>query len=263
HNNKEYNNREYSNRESEIYKRIHKLIKDNELYSFTKIKYKRIKIEKDTENNNIFYYDIKIEREHRYKRLKEIIIKTKENMNYERINILAYFIAKSKDYKFNNKKHILIHESSRGDDSINNRNTGNNRVIRYKPSRNTSSKESNSNSNNDRIITIPIRVEPKVFFANERTFLSWLQFAIFNGTIGVCIFCLSDGTKGNTGEVCGFILIMVSIIFAIYALYLYFYRVGLIRRRRVNYDNLYGPVVLTVVFISAMIFCVLYKLDEN
>ncbi|KAJ2354584.1 vacuolar transporter chaperone, partial [Coemansia sp. RSA 2610] len=25
-------------------------------------------------------------------------------------------------------------------------------------------------------IAVPVRVEPKVFFANERTFLSWLNF---------------------------------------------------------------------------------------
>lgn len=27
-------------------------------------------------------------------------------------------------------------------------------------------------------IALPVRVEPKVFFANERTFLSWLSFTV-------------------------------------------------------------------------------------
>lgn len=38
---------------------------------------------------------------------------------------------------------------------------------------------------NNKKIVIPVRVEPKVFFANERTFLSWLHFCIVLGGLAL------------------------------------------------------------------------------
>ena len=34
---------------------------------------------------------------------------------------------------------------------------------------------------------VPIKVEPKVFFANERTFLAWLNMAVTLASIAVAI----------------------------------------------------------------------------
>ncbi|CAG8813338.1 23695_t:CDS:2, partial [Gigaspora margarita] len=42
-------------------------------------------------------------------------------------------------------------------------------------------------------IALPAKVEPKVFFANERTFLSWLQFTVILG--GLAIGLLNFGDK--------------------------------------------------------------------
>ena len=45
-------------------------------------------------------------------------------------------------------------------------------------------------------IALPVRVEPKVAFANERTFLSWLHFTVVLG--GLAIGLLNFGDKvGN------------------------------------------------------------------
>jgi uncharacterized membrane protein YidH (DUF202 family) len=42
-------------------------------------------------------------------------------------------------------------------------------------------------------IALPVRVEPKVSFANERTFLSWLHFTVVLG--GLAIGLLNFGDK--------------------------------------------------------------------
>lgn len=34
---------------------------------------------------------------------------------------------------------------------------------------------------------VPVKVEPKVYFANERTFLSWLHMAVTLATISMAI----------------------------------------------------------------------------
>jgi uncharacterized membrane protein YidH (DUF202 family) len=110
----------------------------------------------------------------------------------------------------------------------------------------------------ERRIAIPVRVEPKVFFANERTFLSWLHFSIFIGGVGTAMMGLGDGKAFYSGV----IFISVSCLFAFYALYLYFWRANKIRERDPGpYDDLYGPAVLVSVFLVAMCLSILFKVQ--
>lgn len=41
-------------------------------------------------------------------------------------------------------------------------------------------------------IALPVRVEPKVAFANERTFLSWLHFTVVLGGLAVGLLNFGD-----------------------------------------------------------------------
>jgi uncharacterized membrane protein YidH (DUF202 family) len=86
-------------------------------------------------------------------------------------------------------------------------------------------------SNNKRIV-LPVRVEPKVFFANERTFLSWLHFCIVLG--GLALGLLNFGDR--VGQISGIIFTIVAMMFIIYALMLYQWRAQQIRNRR-NFFN--------------------------
>jgi len=47
-------------------------------------------------------------------------------------------------------------------------------------------------------IALPVRVEPKVSFANERTFLSWLHFTVVLG--GLAVGLLNFGDKANSSS---------------------------------------------------------------
>jgi len=44
-------------------------------------------------------------------------------------------------------------------------------------------------------IALPVRVEPKVFFANERTFLSWLHFTVVLGGLAVGLLNFGDKVR--------------------------------------------------------------------
>ena len=46
--------------------------------------------------------------------------------------------------------------------------------------------------------TVPMRIEPKTFFANERTFLSWLHTAVLIGTIGAGLVSIHLGKSAAT-----------------------------------------------------------------
>lgn len=105
-------------------------------------------------------------------------------------------------------------------------------------------------------IAIPVRVEPKVFFANERTFLSWVQFAIFLGGIGTAMIGLGDARA----YLCGVMLIGVAGVFAFYALYLFHYRALRIRVKDPGpYDDMIGPMILVGIFVFVMVLSFIFK----
>ncbi|KAI8799620.1 hypothetical protein BJ742DRAFT_845207 [Cladochytrium replicatum] len=95
-----------------------------------------------------------------------------------------------------------------------------------------------------------LRVEPKVYFANERTFLSWLHFCIVLGGLAIGLFNFGD----RVGMIAGFAFTLVALMFMIYALYLYLKRTSMIRNRDPGpYDDTRGPVVLVITLIAAIL----------
>ncbi|SAM01453.1 hypothetical protein [Absidia glauca] len=96
-----------------------------------------------------------------------------------------------------------------------------------------------------------VRVEPKVFFANERTFISWLQFCALLLTVALNLmnFATDDSTR-----IVGGIFMGLAAVIAIYALYRFEKRAWMINRRVVGrYDDLWGPAVLCVLLVGALI----------
>ena len=98
--------------------------------------------------------------------------------------------------------------------------------------------------------TPPLRVEPKVFFANERTYLTWYQSAIFTSSIGLALV-----TAGYRHI--GILLVAEAIVLVMYASYTYIQRVSSLRNKEpAGYDDLYGPILLgasvAVTFVIAL-----------
>lgn len=107
-------------------------------------------------------------------------------------------------------------------------------------------------------IAIPVRIEPKVFFANERTFLSWIHFSIFLGGISTALV----GLGNSSARISGYIFAVVSILFTLYALYLYQWRAAKIRQKDPGpYDDRIGPMVVVVVFLAAMTINVIFTIS--
>ena len=104
---------------------------------------------------------------------------------------------------------------------------------------------------------VPIKIEPKVFFANERTFLAWLHMSVTLASISMAIVALADANEWS--QLYGLLLMPVSIAFCVYSLWLYIKRAGMLRRKDPGpYENQTGPIVLaTLLSISIVInFCV-------
>ncbi|KAI0329533.1 vacuolar transporter chaperone 1 [Cubamyces sp. BRFM 1775] len=88
-------------------------------------------------------------------------------------------------------------------------------------------------------IALPVKVEPKVAFANERTFLSWLHFTVVLG--GLAVGLLNFGDK--VGKISAAMFSFVAMAVMVYALYTYHWRAASIRKGgRGPYDDRVGPV---------------------
>ncbi|KAI0539993.1 vacuolar transporter chaperone 4 [Xylaria digitata] len=93
-------------------------------------------------------------------------------------------------------------------------------------------------------IYVPVRVEPKVYFAAERTFLGWLEFSIYVGAIAATL--LNFGEKPSLlAFVAAGVFTLVAILALCYSVGIYLYRSKGIRERRViQYYDKIGPSVL-------------------
>ncbi|RUS32316.1 VTC domain-containing protein [Jimgerdemannia flammicorona] len=99
-------------------------------------------------------------------------------------------------------------------------------------------------------IALPVRVEPKVFFANERTFLSWLQFSVILGGLAVGLLNFGD----QIGRISAAMFTFVSMSVMGYALYTFHWRADHIRRRDAGpYDDRFGPTALCTFLILVVL----------
>ncbi|GMM27972.1 Vtc1 protein [Martiniozyma asiatica (nom. inval.)] len=99
-------------------------------------------------------------------------------------------------------------------------------------------------------IALPTRVEPKVFFANERTFLSWLNFTVILGSLAIGLLNFGD----KIGRISASFFTLIAMATMVYALITYHWRAAAIRRRGSGpYDDRFGPTVLCICLLLAVI----------
>lgn len=87
-------------------------------------------------------------------------------------------------------------------------------------------------------ISVPVRVEPKVYFATERTFLTWTTILMTIGSMGTLLLNYGNSSINIISSV-GFFL--CGILIMVYSLSVYLWRVASIRKKRaIRYDDYYG-----------------------
>jgi uncharacterized membrane protein YidH (DUF202 family) len=90
-----------------------------------------------------------------------------------------------------------------------------------------------------------IKIEPKVFFANERTFLAWLHSSVLLAGASVAIVSMSNDNL--LSQLYGIVLLPLAISFLMYSMHQYGKRAQMIRRRAPGpYEDIIGPSVLAV-----------------
>lgn len=98
-------------------------------------------------------------------------------------------------------------------------------------------------------IHVPVRVEPKVQLATERTFLSWLEFSILLSSIAATLLNFGD----NLALAAAWAFTIVACCALFYSAGLFLWRVRMIRKRRaVTYHDRVGPTLLCAGLFAAV-----------
>jgi SPX domain protein involved in polyphosphate accumulation/uncharacterized membrane protein YidH (DUF202 family) len=111
-------------------------------------------------------------------------------------------------------------------------------------------------------IHVPVRVEPKVYFAAERTFLSWLEFSIILGSIAAAL--LNFGDSVSLASAWGFTVVACAAL--VYSVAIYWLRVEMIRKRRASvsrYYDRYGTTGLCVGLVAATAVTFALRIRED
>ncbi|KAI9269157.1 VTC domain-containing protein [Phascolomyces articulosus] len=127
----------------------------------------------------------------------------------------------------------------------------NNSINNGNPTSSSNEKGNNYNNSSGKVLpSVKVRVEPKTFFANERTFISWLQFCALILTISLSLINFGD----HVSQLCGGFFLIIAALLSIYALWRYQYRAYQIRNRsNTRYDDMYGPAILCILLVIAII----------
>jgi uncharacterized membrane protein YidH (DUF202 family) len=105
------------------------------------------------------------------------------------------------------------------------------------------------------------KIEPKIFFANERTFLHWLHAGVVLYTIAAGILAFAEDSGSASAHWYAMALLPISLGFCLYALHLFLWRAEKIKTRIPGrWDDSRGPLFLggilsIVLFVNFVMKC--------
>ncbi|KAJ6520921.1 VTC domain-containing protein [Mycena vulgaris] len=102
-------------------------------------------------------------------------------------------------------------------------------------------------------ISVPVRIEPKVYFAAERTFLKWLNNAVFIGTIATTLLNFTS-PEDSRGLISAALFTFAALLAIAYSAAIFVFRAYRLRARRAEglYYDKYGPTLLCLVLFLAL-----------
>ncbi|POR31129.1 Vacuolar transporter chaperone 3, partial [Tolypocladium paradoxum] len=97
-----------------------------------------------------------------------------------------------------------------------------------------------------------LKVEPKVWLANERTFLKWQHICILQGGLAVGLYTAAG--KNFVAEIMGIIYVVIAAFAGLWGYWMLRVRRSMILERSgKDFDNMFGPIVVSVALMAALI----------
>ncbi|KAJ1021749.1 hypothetical protein NDA13_005363 [Ustilago tritici] len=113
-------------------------------------------------------------------------------------------------------------------------------------------------------VSVPIRIEPKVYFSNERTFLKWLEFNVYLSALAVGLLNFSSPGDRN-GLIASAFFTTVALIGIAYSGIIFVIRALKIRQRESSniYFDAYGPTILCAAILAAVVVNFIIRFTES
>lgn len=99
-----------------------------------------------------------------------------------------------------------------------------------------------------------------MFFANERTFLSWLNFTVILGGLAVGLLNFGD----RVGRISAGLFTFIAMAAMLYALVTFHWRATSIRKRgQSGIDDRFGPTVLALALLAAVVVNFILRIRDG
>lgn len=99
------------------------------------------------------------------------------------------------------------------------------------------------------------KIEPKLFFANERTFLHWLHYAVILSSIASAVLSMSETPGEEWRQWYAMALLPISVGIIMYALNIFLWRQTQIKNRiPARWDDPMGPLLLGSMIVLVLLF---------
>jgi uncharacterized membrane protein YidH (DUF202 family) len=107
----------------------------------------------------------------------------------------------------------------------------------------------------------PLQVEPKVWLANERTFLKWQHISILLGTLAVSLYTAAG--RNRIAEYMGICYVVIAAFAGLWGYYMHLVRRDMIvQRSGKDFDNFVGPLVVSIALMAALILNFIFKVRQ-
>jgi uncharacterized membrane protein YidH (DUF202 family) len=107
----------------------------------------------------------------------------------------------------------------------------------------------------------PLQVEPKVWLANERTFLKWQHICILLGGLAVGLYTAAG--EDSVAELMGVAYISIAIFAGLWGYYMHLTRRNMIvQRSGKDFDNFTGPIAVSIALLTALILNFIFKVCQ-
>lgn len=98
----------------------------------------------------------------------------------------------------------------------------------------------------------PLQIEPKVWLANERTFLKWQHICILLGGLAISLY--TAGGRDTLAEAMGIGYILIAVFAGVWGMHMHQARRSMIvQRSGKHFDNVVGPIVIAVALMLALV----------
>jgi uncharacterized membrane protein YidH (DUF202 family) len=108
----------------------------------------------------------------------------------------------------------------------------------------------------------PLQIEPKVWLANERTFLKWQHICVLLGSLSVALYTAAG--KNFVAEMMGGAFMIVAVFTGAWGRYqLHVRREMIVARSGKDFDNLIGPMVVSLALMVALILNFVFAVSNT